>query len=596
MRNLSPVKLRTLTAAVVVGLAVCQSGIPEAAAQFSAAGRRPPKPGTSQPPASRPPPTRAPGRPPPAPAAKNPSPDALIARYTGIVMQQPGAQFPLQRLAQLYRERDGKLDKLVEQFEQRAAKPGPDQWTALVALAGIYRQAGQRDRSVSTYEQAITQKPNDPIALVALGHLLNDGGDRAGARQRFEQALPHLKTDSEREQLLRTLMGLCLELKDWDGAKRHHTELVKRAKGSFYVRGELGRELLLRGQYARAVTEYEDVVKAATGDNRVLGPALRDLGKAQAKVGNKDAAMKTLRRALRISGAQSGIRREIYEIIVEIYRADDQLPELIAELEQQRLNDFQQLRMLGSLYEETGQVAKALATYQKALQKNARDVDTRVKVVQLLQIQGELAQAIKEYEALIRAAPRNPDFVFQLAEALIQRGDRDQALTHLRRLEQRSGRDEETLAALVDFYERVEEGDRAMALLQKLSQMGARDPRHLVELGERYWQQGEKEKAKRTWERILVIVGDRALARFTLGEVYLEHAMPEEGLEALREAMKAAPTKLKFRKAYALALEREPPANTLARSSTTRRSGSGRICSKTPTMMPISPGRRASTS
>ncbi len=553
MRNLCLVKFRALTAAVVAGLAVCHSGVPEAAAQFSASGRRPPKPVTTQPGPARPTPPRPTTRPQPQ---QDPGPDALIARYTGIVMQQPGAQFPLQRLAQLYRQRDGKLDQLVAEFERRAAQTGPNQWTALVALAGIYRQAGQRDRAVSTYEQAIGQKPQDPIPLVALGHLLNDSGDRAGAKQRFEQALPHLSTDAEREQLLRTLMGLCLELKDWDGAQRHHEQLVRRAKGSFYVRGELGRELLLRGQYERAVKEYEDVVRAATGDNRVLGPALRDLGKAQAKLGRKDDAMKTLRHALRISGSQSGIRREIYEIIVEIYRADDQLPQLIAELEEQQLNDFQQLRMLGSLYEETGQVAKALTTYQQALRKNARDVDTRIKVVQLLQIQGELDLAIKEYEALIQAAPRNPDFVFQLAEALIQRGDRQQALHHLQRLEQRSGRDEETLAALVDFYERVEESDRAMALLQKLSQMGVRDPRHLVELGERYWQQGDKEKAKRTWERILTVVTDRALARFTLGEVYLEHAMPSEGLDALREAMKLAPTKLKFRKAYALALER----------------------------------------
>ena len=477
-------------------------------------------------------------------------------------MQQPGAQFPLQRLAELYRQRDGKLDQLIEEFEQRAAKTGPDRWTALVALAGIYRQAGQRDRAISTYERAIAERPEDPNPLVALGQLLSDGGDRQGARQRFEQALPHLKTDAEREQLLRTLMTLCLDLKDWDGAKKYHAQLVQRAKGSFYVRGELGRELMLRGQYQRAVEECEEVAKAAAGDNRVLGPALRDLGHAQAKLGKKDEAIKTLRRALGISGSQSGIRREIYEIIVEIYRAEDKLPELVAELEKQPLNDFQQLRMLGGLYEETGQVAKALKTYQKALQKNARDVDTRLKVVQLLQIQGELDLAIKEYEALIRAAPRNPDFVFQLAEALIQRGDRDQALVHLRRLEQRSSQDEEILAALVDFYERVDESDRAMALLKRLSQLGSHDPRHLVELGERYWEQGDKEKAKRTWTRILTVVSDRALAQFTLGEVYIEHGMPNEGLDALRKAMKLAPTQLKFRKAYALALERAGAGTT----------------------------------
>lgn len=60
---------------------------------------------------------------------------------------------------------------------------------------------------------------------------------------------------------------------------------MAQAKGSFYVRGELGRELMLRGDYARATTEYEDVVKAAAGDNRVLGPAQRNLGPRAGQAG-----------------------------------------------------------------------------------------------------------------------------------------------------------------------------------------------------------------------------------------------------------------------------------------------------------------------
>jgi hypothetical protein len=47
----------------------------------------------------------------------------LIDRYTKIVLQQPGAPFPLQRLAQLYRDRDGNVTKLVADFEKRASPP-----------------------------------------------------------------------------------------------------------------------------------------------------------------------------------------------------------------------------------------------------------------------------------------------------------------------------------------------------------------------------------------------------------------------------------------------------------------------------------------
>lgn len=556
-------RTRTVLVALLVALGSTLPATQESHAQFNPEGRRKPRPR----PQARPAPRAPTPKPPPAAtnepdeaaaqpdAARGPSNDALIARYAAIVMNQPGAQFPLQRLAQLYRERDGNLDQLVKDFETRAAQTGPSQWNALVALGGIYKQDGRTSDAIATYEKAIAQQPGNPAALTALAHLYQEKGQLEQARQRFDQAVAKL-TGADREQTLRTLMQLSLDLAKYDEAKRHHQELVRLAQGSFFVRAELGRELLLRNEHERAVQEYEQVVKAAAGDNRVLAPALRDLGKAYAALGKRPEALKHLRRALNIAGAQAGVRTEIYEIIVDVYRKDEKLGELVAELEKQQANDFERLRLLGSLYEETGRMKLALTTYKQALAKNPNDVSTRVKVVQLLQIQGELDAAIKEYEALIRAAPRNPDFVFQLAEALIQQGDRARALAQLKRLEARSHDDEEILAALADFYERVEEGERALALLKRLTEVGSRDPRHVVELGDRYWQQGQKDKARQTWLRIKALVPDRARALFTLGEVYLEHEMPAEGLEALREAVRLKPKMMRYRKAYALALER----------------------------------------
>ena len=70
------------------------------------------------------------------------SPQVLIDRYTKIVISQPGSPFPLQRLAQLYRERDGNLKKLIEDFEKRAGAAGAEQYASTVTLAGIYKSKG----------------------------------------------------------------------------------------------------------------------------------------------------------------------------------------------------------------------------------------------------------------------------------------------------------------------------------------------------------------------------------------------------------------------------------------------------------------------
>ena len=112
---------------------------------------------------------------------------------------------------------------------------------------------------------------------------------------------------------------------------------------SLFVKGELGRELFSRGEYERAETEFKELVTAATGDNRALAPALKDLGKAQAKAHKNQDALATLKKALAVAGQEAAVRAEIYETITEIYRADQQLPILIKQLEDEHPGDFARL-------------------------------------------------------------------------------------------------------------------------------------------------------------------------------------------------------------------------------------------------------------
>ncbi len=480
----------------------------------------------------------------------------LIERYTRIVLAQPASPFPRQRLAQLYRDRDGNLTALVKDFESRAAQPGADQYAATVALAGIYKLDGRADDAVKTYEKAFAQKSNDPAALLALARLLQDRGDVAGARSRYEQALALQTTPADKEQTLRTLMGIALDAKDFTAAKGFHTQLVKMQPTSLYVRGELGKELYARAEYARAEAELTELVTAAAGDNRALAPALKDLGKAQAKGHKNKEALATLKRALSVAGREAAVRGEIYETITEIYRADQQLPVLIKQLEGEHPNDFARLSLLGSLYEETGDATNALTTYRKALAVNPKHIDLRLKVIRVLQSQGELDKAIAEYEALIRAAPNNPQFVFEQCEALMQRGDRARALKLLIELEARARADDEILSRLADFYGRIGENERSLKVLTRLTQVGSNDPGHLVDLGDRYFQDGNPALAVQTWKRILTTVTPRARALSALGEVYLEHDMNADALAAFREAVQLDPQNVAYKKQLASGLER----------------------------------------
>jgi len=494
----------------------------------------------------------------PAHAPKPPdatSPAVLIERYTKVVLAQPGAPFPLQRLAQLYRERDGNVAALVSDLEKRAAQAGQEQYAATVALGGIEKLDGRPDDAVKSYERAALLKPSDPSALLALAHLLQDRGDGAAARGRYEQALALQTTPVDREQTLRTLMDLALDAKDWDAAKRAHAEVVKLEPSSLFVKGELGRELFARGEYERAEAALKELVAAAAGDNRALAPALADLGRAQAKAHENADALATLKRALSVAGPEAGVRAGIYQTITELYRADERLADFIQELEAEHPTDYARLALLGSLYEETGDATLAIATYGKALAQSPRNIDLRVKVVRLLQAQGELDRAIAEYESLVRAAPNNSQFVFEMCDALIQRGDRARALRLLAELEARGAGDEEVLSRLGEFYGRIGEGALSLKVLTRLAQIGSGDPSHLVDLGDRYFQDGNVPLAVTTWKRILLTVTPRARALAALGDVYLEHEMVSDAIVALREALSLDPSSIPYKKALAGALE-----------------------------------------
>ncbi|HEY6463310.1 MAG TPA: tetratricopeptide repeat protein, partial [Polyangiaceae bacterium] len=403
------------------------------------------------------------------PEAGGPSSSVLIERYTRVALSQPGAAFPLQRLAQLYRDRDGNIAKLVTDFEGRASQAGADQYAATVALAGLYKIDGRANDAITTYEKAIALKGNDPTALQALAHLYQDRGDMAQARATYEKALPLLTAQADKEQTIRAIMAVALDQKDWAGAKAAHAKLVALEPGSLFVKAELGRELYNRGEYTQAEAALKEVVAAAAGDNRALAPALKELGRAQAKAHENTEALATLKRALAVAGEQSALRAEIYEIVTEIYRADQRLPELVKQLEAEHANDFARLALLGGLYEETGDSARAIETYRRALAIEPRQIDLRLRMIRLLQANGELDKAISEYDGLIRAAPNNPQFVFEECEALLQRGDRARAMKLVTDLEARAGSDEEVLSRVADFYARIGDSEKSLKVLQRLA-------------------------------------------------------------------------------------------------------------------------------
>jgi tetratricopeptide (TPR) repeat protein/HEAT repeat protein len=480
-----------------------------------------------------------------------------IKKAVIIAMARPGESGPVMKLAQLYRERDGKLDTGIGEWKAKAADASlsvDDRWAAQVTYAGLLK-ADKRDKEAATaYEAAIAQKPDKPVAILALARLKQDAGDAKGAYAQYEKALPLQKDKTEREATLRALMEISVDTKDSASAKKWHQELVKANGDSMTVRAELARYYFRKGQYDLAEKEYEEVVGAASGDNRTLPSALLDLGQCQIKLQKYADAVKTLKKGIAVAGAEAGVRPRLLNAMADAYRAQNKIEDFVAELEKENPQDADRQELLGKLAAEFD-AEKSIKWLTKALGSLPTHTDSRLLLIRLLKEQSNLDEALKQYDLLIQYAKGQPQFVFDVCDLLIGRGERPKALARLKTLEANAGGDPDVLGRLAAYYSQIGEDKLALALMERLAAQAGDDPEYLVDLGDYYFQRNNTAKAKEIWKKLLVLVKPKVKGLLALAEVYMAHDLPEDAMELYRQALDVAPSDVMVQKGYASALE-----------------------------------------
>lgn len=530
-----------------------------AEAQFNARGRRPPAPATSPSPASNP----APRQPRSSPHSKAPAAptesgssrqEQLIERYRRLIIEQPGEEVPLKRLAQLIRERDGSLEALFESVAKQARQSsGAERYAAQVAWGGLLLEEGEAEQALAPLQNATDETPNRAPAWQLLSSVQRSLGQNGQAAQSIEKAIPLLEGPAALAAL-RELRGLRLDAQDWEGAAAAHDALVRRSRNSAYVSGELGRELLSRGQTKEAVSAFRGNVTAARGDARARLIALADLGQALVAADLTKEAIEVLTEAAGLAVGQPGRRHAIELRLAEAHEAQGTLSEYLKDLSQ-RATTAPARALLGRLYEQQGRTQEAISAYRSALERQPRDLDARLRLVHLYELTGNLEAATEQVGRLTLTAPRDVQLGARHMTMLLAQGKGQAALREWDRLERATRSDPEAGLVLVDFAEQMAEPARAERVLTRLRGAGA-TPRFFVELGARYYKRNDKERALSTWEKIKSSHPDQAAGLVLYGEVLIDHGFVEPGLSAIAEGVERAPDDLDYRKSLGLSYER----------------------------------------
>lgn len=515
--------------------------------------RRPPRRG--RPTRRRPPRPSAPAQTPETSESEAPQrTDVLIRRYLGVLERDPRENMAFRRLLDLYRERDGNIDQLVESLTARVTEDD-EAYAPRMLLGHIYKAQSRVEEARAAYQRAAELRPGEAAPRVALAQIERAAGRPSEARARYAEALERTRERLARDELLREVAQLALEMEDFDAARGHYEELARGGDGSVYLRAEYARALSAARHWDRAVEEYQRVLRSLRGDNRVLPPVLLELSRAQLERGDPEASIETLDRALRLAGRQAGIRAEIYDQLLTAHRRTDRLPELAERLRREAGRGFEANELLGRIEDELGNDDEALEAYRRALRSRPRDIDTRVRVIQLLSRSGRLDDVIDEYRSLIRQAPREPRFVIELAQLLMQTDRREDALRLLRDTGRRHGRDPILHQQLAELYARWGEEELAAREIELLARIDPRDPVHVIALGASQFDRGEREAALATWRRVLEVERG-AEGHATLAQIYGDHDLLPLAIEQWREAVRLAPEDIANVRGLATALER----------------------------------------
>ncbi|MBW2733398.1 MAG: tetratricopeptide repeat protein [Deltaproteobacteria bacterium] len=482
----------------------------------------------------------------------------LVGRYKQLLERRPNDGYALAKLIKLYR-RYRTVGALLKEYRAKA-NSRPKSFPLQVIAGHLHRRTGDTKRAIAYYERAAKLRPKSPTAPAALGALYRRSGDSAKAQASYERALALARAKRLRKRYLRALANMALARRDLPAARAYFAKLVKIAPHNILLRIELAQSLARARLHKEAVEQYQKILVILTrgGETSTRANVLKEIGALQHQMGQADKAISTYRQAMRLAARGHYLRRELTDRIISIYREKEDLKTLIAHYDKKwkRRGAFE-WSVLGKLYDETGDEKRAIASYRAALKRSPRAIDTRVRLISLLERSGLLKEVVAQFRTLARIANHEPRYQLELAKRLHRSGAFKEAISVLERCGRRFPRDASVHSALADLFARWGKQKHALREARMLVRIEPADDSHLVNLGEQYFMRGQKKKAVETWRRLLVAIRQKHRAYAKLAAIYGDHEMTDKALALYRKAIKLKPKMLPYQRELALLQERK---------------------------------------
>lgn len=193
----------------------------------------------------------------------------------------------------------------------------------------------------------------------------------------------------------------------------------------------LGVDAIEGGRLEDGVRELRSFLQQRPADP-VAPPAWLLLGEAQLKLGQHDAAERSLRAALEMSPRFPDAQGKLADVLLQQGRHAEAMVAYRAYLQAMPGNAAAH-HGLGLALAMTGQTPAALAEFTQAVSLDQGNAEFRMSRGTALASSGRLDEAITEYRRALELSPSNPRLMSALALALADRGMREESLALFKR-------------------------------------------------------------------------------------------------------------------------------------------------------------------
>ena len=286
---------------------------------------------------------------------------------------------------------------------------------------------------------------------------------------------------------------------------------------------EAAGRALKRGQYGKAVEEYQRIVQADPEDIR----SKLKLGDLHIRASQTDDAIRVLREVAEHYGRQ-GFMLKAVAVYKQILKLDPQLPEvsetLASHYHQQGLltEAVKQYKDAAREYARTGRMLERLEVIRKMVELDAENVADRIRLAEAFSAAGRYTQAVTLFREACRVLERRdrPVLYCKVAERLLhhqpddfevnralaahylKERDAQRALPKLRACYRQQPRDLDVLEMLASTFDLLGQAHKAISVLREIARL--------------HGENGLLKERDRTYERILELNSGDSEARKAL--------------------------------------------------------------------------------